>query len=79
MVLMLGVGLYNTSSARGYGYYHGYYGGPRVYCGPRVYVGPPAYYGPRVYGPVGYYHPAYIPGHWGVNRYGTRVWVGPRR
>ena len=67
-MLMLTIGIVQTSSAYGWGCHRGFYG--RAYCGPRFY-GP--YYGAhRVV-----YAPACVPGHWGVNRWGVRVWVGP--
>jgi hypothetical protein len=73
VMLMLTIGIVQTSSAYGYYCHRGYgygcrevYYAPRVYCGPR-YVPAPVYYAPAV-----------IPGHWGVNRWGVRVWIGPR-
>jgi hypothetical protein len=68
-LLLLSFGIYSTSSARGYNYYHGRYYAPRGYYGPRVYCGP------HYYGPGAYYAPVFIPGRWVVNRFGARVWV----
>jgi hypothetical protein len=72
-VLLLSVGLVQTSSAHCHARYY------RRHCAP--YYGYAYSYGPAVIvrpAPGYYYGPACAPGHWEITPWGRRIWVEPR-
>ncbi len=64
LLLLLSIGLFSYSEARG-GYYHHncHHGYNRYYSAPQGFYGRP------------HYHHQFIPGHWSRGYWGARVWI----